>query len=256
LVVPAFFPETNKSIVDTLSRFWHFVPAPRHCVVGEIEDKMTNIFKSPKKASTKNHLFNIAVEALQTAGWKVERVPGNGKSSVRRIVKGGVTKLVSIRTTQDTWIAFPRTEEDKGWRTLDDVDQVVAVSVDDRQTPKFAKVHILDGDEMRDRFNRAYAARKKAGHTIPIGRGVWVSLYLPEAQDPVSHIGAGAGLKYQAIATVPLIPELIAAVEATSVEHATESHAAEAPLSIAEAKRRLAGTLGVDPANIKITVEA
>jgi hypothetical protein len=217
---------------------------------------MTKIFKSPKKVSTKNHLFNIAVDALQKAGWKVERVPGNGKSSVRRILKGGVTKLVSIRTTQDTWIAFPRTEEDKGWRTLDDVDQVVAVSVDDRQNPKFAKVHILDGDEMRDRFNRAYAARKKAGHTIPIGRGVWVSLYLPEARDPVSHIGAGAGLKYPAIATVPLTPELIAAVEATSVEHATEPHAAEAPLSIAEAKRRLAVTLGVDPANIKITVEA
>ena len=98
--------------------------------------------------STKNHLFNIAVDALRKAGWKVSST-GNGKSSVRRIVKGGVTKLVSIRTTQDTWIAFPRREEDKGWRTLDDVDQVVAVSVDDRHNPKFAKVHILDGDEMR-----------------------------------------------------------------------------------------------------------
>ena len=57
--------------------------------------------------------------------------------------------------------------------------------MDDRHNPKFAKVHIIDGDEMRDRFNRAYAARKKAGHTIPIGRGVWESLYLPEAQAPV-----------------------------------------------------------------------
>ena len=112
---------------------------------------MTNIFKEPKKVSTKNQLFNIAVDALLKAGWKVERVPGNGKSSVRRILKGGVTKLVSIRTTQDTWIAFPRTDEDKGWRTLDDVDQVVAVSVDDRHNPKFAKVHVLDGEEMRDR---------------------------------------------------------------------------------------------------------
>ena len=46
---------------------------------------MTNIFKGPKKVSTKNQLFSIAVEALQKAGWKVERVPGNGKSSVRRI---------------------------------------------------------------------------------------------------------------------------------------------------------------------------
>jgi hypothetical protein len=113
---------------------------------------------------------------------------------------------------------------------------------------------------MRDRFDRAYAARKKAGHTIPIGRGVWVSLYLPEAQDPVSHVGAGAGLKYPPLATVPLTPELIAAMEETSGADEAGANAVEeseeAPLSIAEAKRRLAKTLGVDPANIKITVEA
>lgn len=218
---------------------------------------MTNVFGSPEKASMKTQLFNIGVKALEKAGWKVEREPGVGKSSVRRVSKGAVSKLVSIRTTQDTWIAFPRTEKDKGWRTLDDVDQVVAVSVDDRHNPKFAKVHIIDGGEMRDRFNRAYAARKKAGHTIPIGRGVWVSLYLPEAQDPVSHIGAGAGLKFPAIATVPLTPDCVAATEAKSTDDEDEPHAAEeAPLSIAEAKRRLAISLGVDPANIKITVEA
>ena len=221
---------------------------------------MTNIFKSPDKGSMKAQLFNIAVDALEKAGWKVERVQGSGKSSVRRITKGAESKVVSIRTSQDTWIAFPRIERDKGWRTLDEVDAVVPVSVDDRQNPKFAKVHIIDGDEMRDRFNRAYAARKKAGHTIPIGRGVWVSLYLPEAKDPVSHVGAGAGLKFPPIATVPLTPELIAAIEETGGADETERRAIEeseeAPLSIAEAKRRLAKTLGVDPANIKITVEA
>ena len=221
---------------------------------------MTNIFKHSEKVSMKSQLFHIAVEALQKAGWKVERVQGSGKSSVRRITKGAVSKIVSIRTTQDTWIAFPRVENDKGWRTLDEVDAVVPVSVDDRHNPKFAKVHMVDGDEMRDRFNRAYAARIKAGHTIPIGRGVWVSLYLPEAKDPVSHVGAGAGLKFPPIATVPLTPELIAALEETSAVDEAETSAVEEgeelPLSIAEAKRRLAKTLGVDPANIKITVEA
>jgi hypothetical protein len=182
---------------------------------------------------------------------EVERVPGSGKSSVRRITKGAVSKKVSIRTTQDTWIAFPRTEKDKGWRTLDEVDLVVPVSVDDPHNPKFGKVHMIDGDEMRDRFNRAYAARMKAEHTIPIGRGVWVSLYLPEAQDPVSHVGAGAGLKFPPIATVPL--------KLDGVEAATNSEAPKeelSPLTIADAKRRLAITFGVDPANIKITVEA
>ena len=62
------------------------------------------------------------------------------------------------------------------WRTLDEVDAVAPVSVDDRHNPKFVKVHIIDGGAMRDRFNRAYAARKKTGHSIPIRRAVWVSL--------------------------------------------------------------------------------
>jgi hypothetical protein len=110
---------------------------------------------------------------------------------------------------------------------------------------------MLGGDEMRDRFNRAYAARKRAGHTIPIGRGVWVSLYIPEGNDPVSHVGAGAGLKTPPIATMPLVDDTRPAIEtAAYVENDFE------PLSIPEAKRRLAITLGVKPENIKIMVDA
>lgn len=39
--------------------------------------------------------------------------------------KGKDNKVVSIRTTQDRSIAFPRIEGDKNWRTLDEVDAVV-----------------------------------------------------------------------------------------------------------------------------------
>lgn len=222
---------------------------------------MTNVYATSEKVGMKKQLFGLAVEALEKAGWKVERVPGSGKSSVRRITKGAESKIVSIRTTQDTWIAFPRIENDTAWRTLDEVDAVVPVSVDDRDAPKFAKVHLIDGDEMRARFNRAYEARKKAGHAIPVGRGVWVSLYIPESNEPVSLIGAGAGLKFPPIATVPLSPELVAAAGTQDSEDGYEarhsqSRTDEAPLTIPEAKRRLAATLGVDQDNIKITVEA
>ena len=65
--------------------------------------------------------------------------------------------------------------------TLSEVDAVVAVSVDDYYNPRFAQVHMIDGNEMRERFDRACAARLKAGHAIPLGRGVWVSLYLPDS---------------------------------------------------------------------------
>lgn len=220
---------------------------------------MTNIFGAPKKVNMKARLVQIAVDALEGDGWTVERIAGSGKSSVRRITKGDESKVVSIRTTQDTWIAFSRTKGDKSWRTLDEVDAVVPVSVDDKDNPKFAKVHIIEGDEVRARFNRAYEARINAGHKIPIGRGVWVSLYLPEANDPVSHLGAGAGLKFPPIAIVPLMPERGAEQAAFGDEAEASSistSSAEAPLSIAEAKRRLAGTFGVHPSCIKITVEA
>jgi hypothetical protein len=65
------------------------------------------------------------------------------------------------------------------------------------------------------------------------------------------YVGAGAGLKYPPIATVPLQPEGLSDFE----EQGAADHN-EAPLTIAEAKRRLAVSLGVDPASIKITIEA
>jgi len=219
---------------------------------------MTNICGTPEKASLRRQLFSIAVQALEKEGWKVEREPGSGKSSVRRITKNRQSKLVTIRTSRDTWIAFPRTEDDKSWRTLDEVDAVVPVSVDDRENPKFAKVHLIEAVEVRARFNRAYKARIDARRSIPVGRGVWVSLYNQEAKDPVSYIGAGMGNKFPPIATVPLSSAQIAAAVDDGDHDAGrgELPAEEAALSIPEAKRRLAITFGVDPANIKITVEA
>ena len=222
---------------------------------------MKIILSRPKKVSMKTQLFRIAVNVLKERGWKVDRVAGSGKSSVRRITKDGDSKVVSIRTTQDTWIAFSRTKDDKGWRTLDEVDAVVPVSVDDKDEPKFALVHFIDGDEVRSRFNRAYEARKNAGHKIPTDRGVWVSLYLPEASDPVSHVGAGVGREFPSIEEVALSPESevssdLAASDSDGDDGSTSIPSDEGTLSIAEAKRRLAATFGVDPSSIKITVEA
>ena len=165
---------------------------------------MTNVFSTPEKALLRTRLFQIGLETLTEQGWKVERVLRLGKPSVRSIRKANESKVVSIRTTQDTWIAFPRKDDDSGWVTLSDVDAVVAVSVDDRENPKYALVHMVTGDEMRERFDRAYKARKAAGHAVPTGRGVWVSLYFPDAEEPVSHVGAGAGLDNPAIARISL----------------------------------------------------
>jgi hypothetical protein len=257
---------------------------------------MTNVSSTPKKVWLRRRLFQIGVQVLQGEGWAVEKIQGIGKASVRRITKGTAKRVVAIRTTQDQYISFPRNAQDKAWVTLSDVDAVVAVSVDDVSSPKVALVHMVEGEEMRDRFDRAYQARLAAGHSIPVGRGVWVPLYLPDEPIPPAHVGGGAGLVNPPLARVPIelpaprapgrygpgsdrlgnLPISRASqhppalrevgrrgsldttrdfIDGHNLEGSDELGDAES-LTIAEAKRRLALSLGVDSANIKITVEA
>lgn len=231
---------------------------------------MTNVSGTPKKRDMKRGLFAFAVQTLEKEGWTVTRVPRGGKASLRQISRGRDVHKVSIRTTQDTWIAFPRNRSGKdGWVTLDDVDFVVAASVNDKLDPTEARIHMIPGKDARDRFDRAYAARKAAGYSIPAGRGVWVSLYAKDEKDPVTHVGAGAGVAHPAIgrldltkASLPtggeedLDDEVDDAEEGAPITAAPAPvPAAEAPLTLPEAKRRLAASLGVPESAIKITIE-
>lgn len=220
---------------------------------------MTNV-SSPHKISMRTRLFQIAQDALEADGWKVERATGMGKGSVRRISRTSQTKLVSIRTSQDQFIAFPRTSDDQQWNTLADVDAVVAVSVDDRDNPTKAKVHLFEADEVRRRFDLAYQARRDAGHSLPVGRGIWVPLYLPHAETPVYQVGGGLGLDFPPIAEKDLTVNGSDVLQADFDEDeegagppAQEPHRA---LTISEAKRQLAETFGVSPDQVKITIEA
>jgi hypothetical protein len=218
---------------------------------------MTNIFKTPEKRARKNELFQIGVETLQKEGWTVTKAK-LGKSSVRRIAKGGESKLVSIRTTQDQWIAFPPKTKGKGWITLDDVDVVLAVSVDANEPPREALVHWLPGDEMRQRFDLALKARKEEGRVQPDRRGVWIPLYEREdASENVSYVGGGAGLDYPPIARVPMNGEGSRPPSIGSDDLADDDvREGETGLTIGQAKRGLSLSLGVPESSIKITVEA
>lgn len=214
---------------------------------------MTNIFGKPEKGSNKARLFEIGVQALEREGWTVNRIPKLGKSSVRGIARSGESHVVSIRTTQDTYIAFPRTPDDKEWVTLDIVDVVIAVSVDDPHAPRTAQVHWIEGEEMRERFDRAYAARKAAGHKIPVGRGMWLGLYLPDSLQPTVQVGAGAGLANPPFAKVPLAADEI--IE-TDPEDLTASDEVEpAMLMIEDYRQRLGEHFGVPPEKVRITIE-
>lgn len=228
---------------------------------------MTNIFKGPKKVELKYRLFEIGVEALENAGWTVTKEKGLGKASVRRITKGKESLLASIRTTQDRWIAFPPKPEG-GWVTLDEVDVVVAVSVDGSIPPQEALVHWLPGKEMRKRFDQAAAARKKAGHEYPkpnMRRGLWVPLYIRDDGETARFAGGGAGLDHPEIARVrldgepPRHPSGVGASAPPPISGGPGlvGGAAEEPRSaIADAKRRLSAALGVSEDSIRIIIEA
>jgi hypothetical protein len=218
---------------------------------------MANVNLTPEKITRRKQLFRAGIETLEQQGWRVERIPGLGKASVRRILKGDTSRIVAIRTTQDQWIAFPRKSDDKGWVTLSEVDAVVAVSVDDRDNPKFALVHMIEGDDMRERFDRAYSARVKAGYSIPWKRGIWISLYDDDANEPVTHVGAGAGLANAPISRVPIQGGQNGEAIRVEPQKANDDHVTLSfDRIVAEAKGRLALTLGVDASSIKITVEA
>lgn len=229
---------------------------------------MTNVSKTPLKKATRSGLFAFGVGTLEKEGWTVSRIPRGGKASLRLITKGDESHKVSIRTSQDAYIAFPHKTGKAGFVTLDDVAFVVAVSVNDRHNPTMARVHMIPGDEARARFERAYAARKAAGHTLPDGRGIWLSLYDKEANDPVSYVGAGMGLDFKPLATLDLTKAALPTgtekpdEEEVDDEGEDEDESGNAnprveslPLTIPEAKRRLAETLGVPESAIKISIE-
>jgi hypothetical protein len=216
---------------------------------------MANVSQNNDKLNLRRQLRDAAEAALTQNGWDVRKPTGTGKSSVRALKCAGKSMRVSIRTTQDQWIAFPRLQDDSGWGTLPDVDAVVAASVDDINEPKHALVHLFDGAEMRDRFQRAYDARKAAGYTQPPGRGVWIALYEPEQSELPKKVGAGAGLKHPPIARIPLDTGGAGRSNSPDLPAVGTGLEPEARLTIPEAKRRLAVEFGVEPENVKITIE-
>ncbi|MCA1869656.1 hypothetical protein HW571_29055 [Agrobacterium genomosp. 3] len=228
---------------------------------------MTNIFATPEKVQYAKRLFEIGIEYLEGQGYKVSRVPRSGKKSLRRVKKGKEEFNVAIRTSQDQWFAFPR-DAAGNWLGMDDVDVkrviVVALNTRDEGEEKIGLVHDFSADEVRKRLNKNFDARFAVNPNFDTSHGNWISLYTEEAKEPTSLVGAGIGLKFPPVARIALLGEAADEVDEEDLAEADDaalpasggsSGGDEIPLTIAEAKRRLAITFGVDPTAIKITVE-
>jgi hypothetical protein len=145
-------------------------------------------------------LVDAAKKAVQAQGYSLQRVPGRGLSNIWTLTKNGQTKTASIRTTRDRWIAFPPLEGGKKWKTLDDVDTVVVAAVDSKDEPENIEVMMFSAEEVRKRFDAAYAARIKDGQTVKDNFGMWVGLDHDD-RGLAASVGSGIAEKHERLAT-------------------------------------------------------
>lgn len=149
------------------------------------------------KTPARWQLLNAAARrGAADAGFEVARRPGRGMSNIWELRKGGVTRVASVRTSRDRYIAFPPLDQGTRWKTLDDVDDVLVAVVDSKENPQRIEVYLLPAEEVRDRFNRSYRARTQAGHVISDDFGMWLSLDA-DKRDLPSSVGTGIVDRYK-----------------------------------------------------------
>lgn len=145
-------------------------------------------------------MVEAAKKGAETEGYSLERVPGRGLSNIWNIKKNGKSQVASIRTTRDRWFAFPPLEKGKKWKTLDDVEVVIVATVDSKEDPENVEVYIFPADEVRTRFDAAYAARIKAGQNPKDNFGMWVALDR-DTRRTATSVGSGIIDSYRPVAT-------------------------------------------------------
>lgn len=217
---------------------------------------MSTPFRRLPSAERWRKLVSCARQGLEENGYQVRIVPGMGRQNVWFVKKDGVEKHASVRTTQDRHIAFPPLEGGR-WKTLDDVEQVVVASVDDRDRPRKAEVFIFPADDVRKRFNEAHAARIKAGRTMTPNFGMWVALDLRETGG-VNDIASGIAENYQPISVIPLDnelpepPERASSVLQTSGSARQNAGRPNVQQALLNARREIAAITGVPLEQIRL----
>lgn len=147
-----------------------------------------------------------AITALEAQGYALKKVPGRGLSSIWTYEKGEDKGRLAIRTSQDTWFAFPRHSE--GWKTLDSVDKVVVASVDNHDAPQQIEVYMFGAEEVRKCFNASRKARIDAGMIVKDGYGMWIKINVIDHTNYPQGVGSGLGDIYPAIFVEPLAEDI------------------------------------------------
>src|SRR5690242_18103236 len=102
---------------------------------------MANRLKELGESAAWHLMVRGATKGAEQAGYTLKRQPGRGLSNTYEVTKNGKTKIASVRTTRDRWIAFPPLDKGTRWKTLDDVDLVLVSAVDNRENPQNVDVY-------------------------------------------------------------------------------------------------------------------
>ncbi len=221
---------------------------------------MANAMETLSNSEKWHVLVQAAKQALEAQGFTMQRVPGRGLSNIWTIEKDGKSQVASIRTTQDRWFAFPPLNGGTGWKTLDDAEIVIVAAVDDREDPENAEVYMFPADEVRKRFDAAYAARIEQGRSVRDNFGMWVGLDLDTRTNVVS-VGSGIAEQYKALATYPIKDLLVDKAEPSADDAALIDEAAESEqfTTIAEvmawARERVADLAGVEVETVRLDLK-
>lgn len=186
---------------------------------------MTNRLKEMGETASWRLMVSAAVEGAKRSGYELKKQPGRGLSNTWAVTKDGETKVASVRTTRDRWIAFPPLEKGTRWKTLDDVDLVLVSAVDDPKNPQNVDVYLFPADIVRKRFDDSYAARIENGHTVRDDYGMWVWLDSGDPSIP-TQVGSGLADEFPAIArfTIDELEVSVSGPAAREVEDAMIEH--------------------------------
>lgn len=221
---------------------------------------MENVMEGLSASKKWNVLVEAAKRGIQEQGYTMERVPGRGLSNIWNITKGGKTQVASIRTTQDRWFAFPPLKDGTAWKTLDDVQVVIVAAVDDREDPQNAEVYVFPADEVRERFDAAYAARIEAGQSVKDNFGMWVRLDRDD-RGIAASVGSGIIEQHKTVVSYALKDLLTDETGYSEDDQVLIDEAAESNqfTTIAEvmawARKRVADLAGVDVEAVKLELK-
>lgn len=220
---------------------------------------MTTNIKELSDSASWAILVGAAREGLESQGYKLNRLPGRGRSNVWEAVREGKKTTISIRTSKDRWFAFPPLNKGRKWKTLDDVDQVVVAAVDKVDDPKNVEVYRFPAEEVRKRFDANYQAKMEAGLAVKDNHGMWVALKTQTRRRPQS-VGSGLGDEYPPIANYS-IEELIAKGFAVGEDAAGDEprenaseHGTIADV-ISQARQQIAQLAGVRPESVRLDLK-